>query len=505
MSAIDRNCPYSFDAIDHQAVDEALAAALIHSTAQHFEHLKGKKVWLACSGGRDSLALAAICAQLYRQGRLPFLPQLLHVNHNLQAVSRAWATHVQDWAAAQNLTCRVLSIRFEGNDEQSARQARYQALSAAINQDDVILLAHHADDQAETLLLRLINGAGVTGLSGIQPWRQVAKGSACYHLWRPWLGVRREQISNYAVALNLPYVDDPTNTSGDNARSHLRNEVLPKLTALNPKAVTNIAKSAELLAAAKTSLDEQIAQNYQYCQSSFHNKSLNVAPLQRVLDRDKLNQLPSSQRGQLVHFWLGLDEPLPPPKRLVDDVLLLALRADNNHESKLEWQATAQNYVIFRYRQHLFRLSQDFLSALQQPILPNIIYPKLPSQKTILLLKIATYHWQLELSKEVKEYLQHHNLGLDIRPLNRDEKLILAPNATPKSGKKLFQALGIPVWLRDSLVMISFIDSQKTRYPVQLCSIYQDWALYNSQDALLKLEQKEQVRLVIQSRFGHDN
>lgn len=501
MSAIDSIRAHPIRPITNQGVDEILAAALLQSIKDHFNLLKGKKVWLACSGGRDSLALAAICAQLYHQGRLPFLPHLLHVNHNLQAISHAWATHVQNWAAAQGLSCQVLSVSVDGKDEQAARQARYAAMMAAICQDDVILLAHHADDQAETLLFRLVSGAGVAGLSAMQPWRAVNKNSSRCHLFRPWLLVQRAAISRYAKALQLPYIDDPTNTSGDNARSHLRNEVLPKLTALNPKAVSNIAKSAALLNAAKVSLDVQIAQNYAACQ----NKALDFAPIQRVLDLDNLQQLPVSQRGQLLHFWLGLDESLPPPKRLVDEVLALALRSDNNHESKLEWQAALQNFYILRYRNHLFRLNQEFFANLQQPILPKTFYPKLSNQETMTLFKIDTYQWQIKLSKSAVRFLQHHGFGLDIRALSRDQKLMLAPTATPKSGKKLFQALGIPVWFRNSLVVVSLIDDNKMQLPVKLCSIFQDWELFDSQTTVLKTEQKEQVRLSIQSRFGQQS
>lgn len=501
MSASDSIRPYPICTIVNQAVDDKLAAALLQSVEQYFKPLTGKKVWLACSGGRDSLALAALCAQLYHQGRLPFLPQLLHVNHNLQAASDTWATHVQNWAAAQNLPCQILSITVNGKDEQAARQARYSAMSAAICQDDVILLAHHSDDQAETLLFRLISGAGVAGLSAMQPWRKVNKKGSRYHLFRPWLLVQGADISNYAKALQLPYIDDPTNTAGDNVRSHLRNEVLPKLTILNPKAVTNMAKSAALLNEAKVSLEAQIAQNYQRCQ----NKALDFAPIQRVLDSDTLRQLPPSQRAQLLHFWLSLDEPLPPPKRLVDEVLALTLRADNNHESKLEWQASEQSYYIFRYRKHLFRLNQQFFAKLQQPIAPKVFYPKLPNQEMMSFFEIANYHWQLKLSKAAINFLQTYGFGLEVRALTREQKLTLAPNATPKSGKKLFQALGIPVWLRDSLVVISLIDDKKMRLPVMLCSIYQDWALFDSDNDALKSEQKEQVRFTIQSRFGQNS
>src|SRR5690606_41662150 len=101
--------PHAIEPIAVLPIDAVLAEALLKSLAEYGEQLHGRRVWLACSGGRDSLALAALCVQLYRHGKLPFLPQLLHVNHHLQAASGAWAQHVANWAKAQNIPCRIRS------------------------------------------------------------------------------------------------------------------------------------------------------------------------------------------------------------------------------------------------------------------------------------------------------------------------------------------------------------------------------------------------------------
>ncbi len=91
-------------------VDKTLATALLSSMSEYSDQLHGRRLWLACSGGRDSLALAALCVQLYRQGKLPCLPQLLHVDHGLQADSQHWAKHVAHWApAATRNPCRIFT------------------------------------------------------------------------------------------------------------------------------------------------------------------------------------------------------------------------------------------------------------------------------------------------------------------------------------------------------------------------------------------------------------
>ena len=210
---------YPIRSVANLPIDDVLADALLSSMSEYSEQLHGRRLWLACSGGRDSLALAALCVQLYQQGKLPCLPQLLHVDHGLQADSQYWATHIVSWAQAQNIPCHILQAQVNGHDEQAARQARYNVMRAHINQDDVLLLGHHADDQVETVLMRLIQGAGVNGLSGMHPWRVQMQGVQCNILWRPWLTIRRNAISTYAKRLELPYIDDPTNDTVDTPSS----------------------------------------------------------------------------------------------------------------------------------------------------------------------------------------------------------------------------------------------------------------------------------------------
>ncbi|WP_333614626.1 tRNA lysidine(34) synthetase TilS, partial [Psychrobacter sp.] len=323
--------PHSLEPVAELPIDAVLAEALLKSLAEYGEQLHGRRVWLACSGGRDSLALAALCVQLYRQGKLPFLPQLLHVNHGLQAASGAWAQHVANWAKTQNIPCRILKAQVNGRDEQAARQARYDVMRAQLNQNDVLLLAHHADDQAETVLMRLIQGAGVNGLSGMQPWRVQTKDAHRIALWRPWLTIKRATISAYAQRLKLPYIDDPTNDAGDNVRSGLRRDIMPVLASYNSNVIDNIARSAQLLSDAQLIVNAQAIEDLQQTEIA----SLQLPPAQRVLNIDKLQKLPIYRQRQLLHHWLTQDEPLPPAKQLVDDVLGLSQRDDNDHQTAL--------------------------------------------------------------------------------------------------------------------------------------------------------------------------
>lgn len=240
---------------------DTLAAQLTY----HQSHLHHRPLYLACSGGRDSLSLAFACYLLFKNGQLASLPTLIHINHRLQAISDSWAGQVADFAKQYGFSYHCVALTLAKNDEKTARDARYQAFFELMADTGVLLLAHHADDQAETLLMRLINGAGVVGLSAMAVWQDRQVGDKSLALFRPMLTISRESISDFASVHRLPYVDDPTNTAGDNHRAIIRTQLLPILKKLNPKAPSNIARSAFLLGEARALLDKQTNTNYQHC------------------------------------------------------------------------------------------------------------------------------------------------------------------------------------------------------------------------------------------------
>ena len=504
--------PHAIEPVAELPVDAVLAEALLKSLAEYDEQLNGRRVWLACSGGRDSLALAALCVQLYRQGKLPFLPQLLHVNHNLQAASGAWAQHVANWAKAQNIPCRILQAQLNGRDEQAARQARYDAMRAQLNQDDVLLLAHHADDQAETVLMRLIQGAGVNGLSGMQPWRIQTQGTHRIVLWRPWLTIKRATISAYTQRLKLPYIDDPTNDAGDNVRSGLRRDIMPILASYNSNVIDNIARSAQLLSDAQLIINAQASEDLQQIEMA----SLQLPPARRVLDIDKLQKLPIYRQRQLLHHWLGQDEPLPPAKQLVDDVLSLSQRDDNDHQTVLFWQGRKQSYTVRRYRQQLYRLSSDWLKWLELPLSEQtrtlVIHSVSGNNPiSITLRKDGQFTWQTQIApNEVTQLLKSYEYKVKVTfaPLDRQQRIQTALASRPQSGKKLYQTLAIPSWLRESLVVVSvtFMNKESSKneplendcpieLPILLLSPFESWAL-NAEQANISVDVKQLVAFI---------
>lgn len=504
--------PHPIEPVAEPPIDAVLAEALLKSLAEYGEQLHGRRVWLACSGGRDSLALAALCVQLYRHGKLPFLPQLLHVNHHLQAASGAWAQHVANWAKAQNIPCRILQAQVNGRDEQAARQARYDAMRRQLNQDDVLLLAHHADDQAETVLMRLIQGAGVNGLSGMQPWRVQEKSAHRIALWRPWLTIKRATISAYTQRLKLPYIDDPTNDAGDNVRSGLRRDIMPILASYNSNVIDNIARSAQLLSDAQLIINAQATEDLQQTEIV----SLQLPPAQRVLNIAKLQKLTIYRQRQLLHHWLTQDEPLPPAKQLVDDVLSLSQRNDNDHQTALFWQGRKASYTIRRYRQQLYRLSSDWLKWLELPLSEQtrtlVIHSVSGNNPiSITLRKDGQFTWQTQIApNEVTQLLKSYEYKVKVTfaPLDRQQRIQTALASRPQSGKKLYQTLAIPSWLRESLVVVSvtFMNKESSKneplendcpieLPILLLSPFESWAL-NAEQANISVDVKQLVAFI---------
>ncbi|RIV31613.1 tRNA lysidine(34) synthetase TilS [Micromonospora radicis] len=213
-------------------------------------------VLVACSGGADSLALAA--ATGFVASRAGRIAGLVTVDHGLQPGSAQRAEAVARWAEQAGLApvevARVEVAGRPGGPEAAAREARYQALVeiAVRHRAAALLTGHTRDDQAETVLLALARGAGPRGLAGMPPRRDLAG----VPLVRPLLEIDREQTRAACAALGLTPWEDPHNRDPAYARSRVRADVLPVLVrALGPGVLDNLARTARLVAADNAVLD----------------------------------------------------------------------------------------------------------------------------------------------------------------------------------------------------------------------------------------------------------
>lgn len=198
---------------------------------------------VAFSGGPDSTALLHALAQ-QPQARARGL-RALHVDHGLQADSPRWAEHCVETCRRLDIpldTCRVEVVPRGKGLEAAAREARYAAFESTLRAGEFLLTAHHREDQAETVLLKLLRGAGPEGMGGMRACRPFGTG----RLWRPLLDTPHEALLGYLACHDLDSIRDPSNHSPAHARNRLRMEVLPRLTAQWPQATRAIAHSARL-------------------------------------------------------------------------------------------------------------------------------------------------------------------------------------------------------------------------------------------------------------------
>jgi tRNA(Ile)-lysidine synthase len=234
---------------------------------------------VACSGGPDSLALAAATA--FVAPRLGLRAGLVTVDHSLQSGSAERAREVAEWAASAGLrpasvATAAVTPRGDG-PEAAARSARYAALSAVARRDgaSAVLLGHTREDQAETVLLALARGAGVRGLSGM-PLRRDIDGLA---FLRPLLDVARADTAAACRALGLSPWSDPHNVDPRFARSRVRSALPVLIDLLGPGVVGNLARTASLAAADSAALDEWAAEEIGKATAGADDGSLDVSVL----------------------------------------------------------------------------------------------------------------------------------------------------------------------------------------------------------------------------------
>lgn len=259
-----------------------------------------RPVLLGFSGGLDSTVLLQLLAgDRALHGGL----RAIHVHHGLQPGADAWQAHCEAACAALGVPLESVAVqvprgRGEGL-EAAARAARHAAFHASLRKDEVLALAHHADDQAETFLLRALRASGPDGLAAMLPWRAHGAG----WLWRPLLDATREALLAWARDRGLDWIDDPSNADTTLDRNYLRRRVMPLLRERWPHAGAALARSAALSAQAAALLGDEDARALASLRTD--------APA--VLDARALETLPQARRARVLRRWveaLGLP-PLP--------------------------------------------------------------------------------------------------------------------------------------------------------------------------------------------------
>ncbi len=364
-----------------------------------------KKIVVAYSGGLDSSVLLHLLANCYDHNRL----LIWHVNHQLQNN----AIEMEDFCRQQAETyqiqfrCTRLNLtHLKSNIESQARDARYRAFSnELLLSQDVLLTAHHADDQVETLLLNLCRGTGVLGLRGIAS-QLLINGMSCY---RPLLSFTRDELVSYAEQHKISWIEDPSNAINDFDRNYVRHEITPLLKLRWPAVVQSFGKVSAYQKEAAECLEELALLDSEGCYVS--NKFSN----RQVLNAVTLKKLSLARQKNLIKFWLLGCSVVISSHQL--NLLLKVLVSSDAEFKKIMF---GSGFIALFQKQVFLVLKSDFVDT-----------------------------------AKVNAWLKEHN-GHYVCRLNRAIK-----NVSSHYLKRQFQALGIPPWLRDQTIFRLSDDSKR--------------------------------------------
>lgn len=385
-----------------------------------------RQYWVAFSGGMDSTVLLHGLAEIRSQLSAPLMA--IHINHGLQAKALEWEMFCREVCARLNiqLTNLQLNLRPASGEslEAQARDARYAAIAARMQAQDMLLTAHHGDDQVETFLLQLLRGAGVSGLASMPSIREWEPG----WLARPLLDYSREELLTWAKKEHLHWQDDPSNERLNIRRNYLRHKVIPLLKEQWPGLINTTSRSARHCAEASSLMRE-----------------VGTMDLSLVWDKGRPWQLlisglavlsPQRQKN-LLRYWIRRQGLPVPSHRIVERILAEVVTAQQAGSPMLSWNSGE----IRRYRGRLY-------------LTPTL--PRVPAEELRL-------HWDgskpLKLPEGLGRLLPNPEVdwlseGVDV--VFRSEGLKCRPGKGRKnrSFKGLCQDLNIPPWLRQRLPLV---------------------------------------------------
>lgn len=386
----------------------------------------GACIWVAYSGGMDSHVLLHLLAQLRES--LSVNLRAVYINHGL-------SPHASDWARHCEQVCNALSVPFKSisvtvvlkagaSPEAAAREARYQAFLDLIQSGGYLCTAHHQDDQAETVLLQLLRGAGPKGLAAMAPQTPFGAGT----LLRPLLQFTRAELAEYASVYNLQWIDDESNFDTDYDRNFLRHEIIPRLRERWPSLTRTLDRSARLCAESALLLDELAQQDLLHLQEA-KSDVISIAGLKMLT--------PERQRN-VLRYWVRQQGFALPTDIKLQHVLSDVVAAGEDRQPCVHWPGAEMR----RYAGYLYLMPP--LAEFQF----DLVIPWDNLEKPLLLPDGR----RLVCSQLKKASLGQQAVSVRFRQRGEQVQVMGMNHAT--SLKKLLQDLEIPPWLRDRVPLV---------------------------------------------------
>jgi len=408
--------------------------SLLHIVEKAFldlnqSHKKIKSMTVALSGGIDSVVLLHLLYQLQKKHR--FTLKASHVHHGLSKNADKWVKFCETLCAQLSVPLDINYVKLPQKKslgiEGEARQLRYEKLFQA--KTDLVVLAHHEDDQAETFLLQLMRGAGVKGLSSM------ARFDEHRHLWRPLLNASRIDIKSYAKQHQLRWIEDESNQNTDFDRNFIRLKILPILKNRFSHIIKVISRSSSHLAEAQYLLDDLAKIDLKSCLKSNQYK--------RKLQVKILNKLSLYRAKNVLRYWLELNDQMMPSKDLLDELLRQVLTAKKDAKLKIQ---LSKEFEIRRYKEEIYIVPKKQITQKNYEIFwhgeSEIL---LPGGYQLRFKKVKGRGISLSKIKNEKLSISNRKGGESFKP---DYK------RPTKKIKQLLQESDLPPWDRENLPLI---------------------------------------------------
>lgn len=388
---------------------------------------------VAYSGGMDSHALLHVASNLKYVDK-DIKVTAIHVNHNLNPNAKKWEEHCQKTCEELDIKLIIKSIQTKiapksgQSQEAIARDLRYKALSELLGSHDCLLTAHHLDDQAETLLLQLLRGAGPKGLSSMSARAQFPT----FILLRPLLSFSEQELQNYASKNRLKWIEDESNTDINIGRNFIRHEVVPKIKQNWKGMLTTLSRTAENCREASALLYELAKEDYSKAEGS--------KPF--TLSKQKLTALNEARQRNLIRYWLHLQAFPTPSKAKLEQIQKSVVESSYDATPLVSWR----NTEVRRYCDDIYALKPKGEIAEKQSIeWPLASIPvKLPSN-------LGTLHFRSNLDQKSLDLLWK-NISVEFR--DGGERCKLRNRHMSHELKKLFQEWKIPPWQREFIPLV---------------------------------------------------
>lgn len=398
--------------------------------------------WIAYSGGMDSEVLLKICSELRQNGTIPDI-RAIHVDHGLQSEATLFAKHCQSQCHKLSVPLKLIQVKAHArpgeSPEEAARNARYQAILDMMAPGDTVLTAQHQDDQAETMLLQLLRGAGLAGLAAMPERSEFGEA----YLLRPFLECSRTNIQNHAESLQLNWVEDPSNQDMRFDRNYIRGQIMPMLRQRWPSASTTISRSAGHCAEAEATL-----------QTVAHGLLKDILnPQRNSLCLNGLKNLPAREQRLLIRKWIQASGYRCPSAKTTERIIREMFEARPDRSPRVKWS----DAEIRRFRNELFILPPE-----ENPGVPPVtLWPKATS------IKLPGDNGSLQLVQTIEpglsaELWQKGNISVRYR--NAENNCRMPGKQNSHSLKKFFQEQEIPPWIREKIPLI-FNDDELLAIP----------------------------------------